>query len=127
MISVAKRLVPSAVRRNTVKRIVREAWRAATHAHDDRTYLVRLRQYPGGRRPKGGVKAQRRAGAAAAGAEPAPAMSFVAVKRDLRADADGVFAGLAARRTRRATAGAGSSGNGSTLESVTGPAPGSSS
>jgi len=29
VISVAKRLVPSAVRRNTVKRIVREAWRAA--------------------------------------------------------------------------------------------------
>jgi hypothetical protein len=29
LISVAKRLVPSAVRRNTVKRIVREAWRAA--------------------------------------------------------------------------------------------------
>ena len=30
LISVAKRLVRSAVRRNTVKRIVREAWRAAT-------------------------------------------------------------------------------------------------
>src|SRR5690606_5482317 len=29
LISVAKRLVRSAVRRNTVKRIVREAWRAA--------------------------------------------------------------------------------------------------
>ena len=29
LISVAKRLVPLAVRRNTVKRIVREAWRAA--------------------------------------------------------------------------------------------------
>ena len=29
VISVAKRLVPSAVRRNTVKRIVRESWRAA--------------------------------------------------------------------------------------------------
>lgn len=29
LISVAKRLVPSAVRRNTVKRVVREAWRAA--------------------------------------------------------------------------------------------------
>ena len=30
LISVAKRLVRSAVRRNTVKRIVREAWREAT-------------------------------------------------------------------------------------------------
>jgi hypothetical protein len=29
VVSVAKRLVPSAVRRNTVKRIVREAWRLA--------------------------------------------------------------------------------------------------
>jgi hypothetical protein len=29
LISVAKRLVPLAVRRNTVKRVVREAWRAA--------------------------------------------------------------------------------------------------
>ena len=94
MISVPKRLVPSAVRRNTVKRIVREAWRAATHVNDDRNYLVRLRQYPGGRRPKGGVRARARADAAKPGAEPAPAMGLTAVKRLLRADADQVFARL---------------------------------
>src|SRR5690606_33992370 len=87
MISLAKRLVPSAVRRNTVKRIVREAGRAATHVNDDRTYLVRLRQYPGGRRPKGGARAGPRPDAAKAGAEPAPAMGLTAIKRELRADA----------------------------------------
>ena len=98
MISVAKRLVPSAVRRNTVKRIVREAWRAATHVKDDRIYLVRLRQYPGGRRPKGGARARQRADAANSGPTPAPAMGLTAVKGLLRADADRVIAGLQSRR-----------------------------
>jgi hypothetical protein len=90
MISVAKRLVPSAVRRNTVKRIVREAWRAAVSSDThDRTYLVRLRQYPGGRRPKGGARAPVPA---------APVMGLTAVKRALRADADRLFAALMRKR-----------------------------
>lgn len=111
MISVAKRLVPSAVRRNTVKRIVREAWRAATSSDThDRTFLVRLRQYPGGRRPRGGVRIP---SAGPAGPAPAPVMGVTAVKRALRADADRLFAGLARKqgRTRKGT--------------PTGPAPGS--
>ncbi|MGE0798537.1 MAG: ribonuclease P protein component [Lautropia sp.] len=77
VISVAKRLVPSAVRRNTVKRIVREAWRASRQARpatdasgagapaagsgklgSERGLLMRLKAFPGrgkrlppGRRP----------------------------------------------------------------------------
>jgi hypothetical protein len=101
MISVAKRLVPSAVRRNTVKRIVREAWRAATYANDDRIYLVRLRQYPGGRRPKGGARARLRPDAAKPGVAPAPVMGLTTIKRLLRADADRVFAGLQPLRAPR--------------------------
>ncbi len=98
MISVAKRLVPSAVRRNTVKRIVREAWRAGIHLNDDRIFLVRLRQYPGGRRPKGGARARQRVDLAKPGATPAPTMGLAAVKRLLRADADRVIAGLRTSR-----------------------------
>jgi len=70
IISVAKRIVPSAVRRNTVKRIAREAWRANREpeqldeaqrlesrqpeprpvdagASVGRTWMLRLKIYPG--------------------------------------------------------------------------------
>jgi hypothetical protein len=124
LISVAKRLVKSAVRRNTVKRIVREAWRAATdeciakqrsqadgqpaggQRHDDgalpaavvgnavgsavadpalgrptrpvRTCLVRLKRSPW--------------------AESDPSPSFTMIKRNLRRDADRLFATYQAKR-----------------------------
>lgn len=92
LISVAKRLVKSAVRRNTVKRIVREAWRAATDngiarqrsqadgqpSSGKRTCLVRLRRSPW------------------VGADPRP--SFAMIKRSLRRDADQLFATFRAKR-----------------------------
>ena len=123
LISVAKRLVPSAVRRNTVKRIVREAWRAAgrhlpgtrfdisqptqetssgsarqnvqsvqgirqTPAVADkalsRVCLVRLKRYPGVN-VKSGAGVTVRTGEAA-------------IRRSLRADADGLFASFLSRR-----------------------------
>ena len=71
VISVAKRVVPSAVRRNTVKRIVREAWRAARGADSlaGRACLVRLKRYPVAQATPG----------------------FLAIKRQLRADAEQLF------------------------------------
>lgn len=99
LISVAKRLVPSAVRRNTVKRIVREAWRAALRDQPVRASmreavqqevqecLIRLKRYPG------------------APTEP----GLATIKRSLRADADQLFATYLNRRpVRRSMPNAGS-------------------
>lgn len=141
VISVAKRLVPSAVRRNTVKRIVRQAWRAAlgddgrtrfesvcgttfvsagkqasdgTSGSDRkaeqesaptrsvgpvRVCLVRLKRYPGTV-----VKSKSRAKAGEAADATPPGLA--AIKRELRADADRLFAAfLQARAQRPARAG----------------------
>ncbi len=107
LISVAKRLVPSAVRRNTVKRIVREAWRAALRDQPVRASmqeavqqdvqqdvqqevqecLIRLKRYPGARTEPG----------------------LATIKRSLRADADQLFATYLNRRpVRRSMPNAGS-------------------
>lgn len=122
VISVAKRLVPSAVRRNTVKRIVREAWRAASGgasessqqgaesssapasvqdspagrvaADQPRVCLVRLKRYPGKDLKEVKKKAVpvKAAGAATIG--------LTAIKRSLRSDADQLFAAFQSGRAR---------------------------
>ena len=78
VISVPKRVVPLAVRRNTVKRIVRESWRAAGGAESGpgRACLVRLKRYP----------------TLQPTVQPIP--GFLAIKRQLRADVDRLFAAL---------------------------------
>jgi hypothetical protein len=129
LISVAKRMVRSAVRRNTVKRIVREAWRAATRDSLDRGNqyctprgtdkdIAEQRTQAGGQRSDG--KADQATGAVAAtiasraisrpflvrlkrfpgaGAEPAP--SLAVIKRSLRKDVDGLFAAYLRGSPRR--------------------------
>jgi hypothetical protein len=135
--------VPLAVRRNTVKRIVREAWRSAlgvdgqpgfesvfgttfgsagkqasdgTSGSDSnaeqqsvptrsvrpvRVCLVRLKRYPGT-----AVKPKTRAKAGEAPDADAAAPGHAAIKRQLRADADRLFAAfLQARAQRPARAG----------------------
>ncbi len=104
VISVAKRLVPSAVRRNTVKRVVREAWRAAhadaggTSARAGRlpvVCLMRLKRYPGeAPGSKAGPGGRRLAGSQT----PAPGAAMV--KRQLRADADKLFEAFLHGRSR---------------------------
>jgi hypothetical protein len=122
LISVAKRVVRSAVRRNTVKRIVREAWRSATLDALDRGNqfststprgtdkgIAEQRTQAGGQHGEG--TADRPTGAGAAnvaaratsrtclvrlkrfpGAGAEPAPSLAVIKRSLRKDADGLFA-----------------------------------
>jgi hypothetical protein len=119
LISVAKRLVRSAVRRNTVKRIVREAWRAATgasrngggnqHPTPRGTDIAEQGSQEGAQGQDGRVGRRSHAVAAAAsvpsasrtclvrlrrypdlGADPKP--SFAMIKRGLRRDADQLFA-----------------------------------
>lgn len=137
IISVAKRLVPSAVRRNTVKRIVREAWRAAVgvdgysrietsfgtslgsakkEASDGTTdspqdsaktttslrpapvCLVRLKRYPGTVvKPKPGTRIDKRAKPVVVASPP----GLAAVKRQLRSDADQLFAAFLQGRPPR--------------------------
>ena len=108
VISVAKRLVASAVRRNTVKRIVREAWRAAVQGTPEAprrlrgggTYLVRLKRYPGSAAKAGkGTRSVRSGGSARsvkpdAAAESSRLPGLAAIKRQLRAEADALFAAL---------------------------------
>jgi RNase P protein component len=42
MLAVAKKLLPRAIDRNTVRRIAREAWRAAEPGHRDLSVFIRL-------------------------------------------------------------------------------------
>jgi hypothetical protein len=123
VISVAKRVVPSAVRRNTVKRIVREAWRASLRAQPagrpgNNGLLIRLKTYPGrGRRPSPGGKARPDLNTRGDGTKAmqrsmkvsvysdsqvqSAEISLAAVKRLLRADADQLIG--AALKPRRAS------------------------
>ena len=104
VISVAKRLVPSAVRRNTVKRVVREAWRAAVQGNPEAprrlrgggTYLVRLKRFPGSA-PKAGKSAKSTKLTAAPEASRLP--GFATIKRQLRADIDSLFTELLSGRS----------------------------
>lgn len=110
LISVAKRLVPSAVRRNTVKRIVREAWRAALRdqpirpsmqqavQQEGQECLIRLKRYPGTRTEAGRVR--RSDGATPPHSLPQP-QGLATIKRSLRADADQLFATYLHRRPMR--------------------------
>ena len=119
LISVAKRLVRSAVRRNTVKRIVREAWRAAASASGNGrgnqdptprgTDIAQQGSQEGGQGEDGTVGGRSPAvvGAVAVpspprtclvrlrrypgvGADPKPSLAMI--KRSLRRDADQLFA-----------------------------------
>lgn len=130
VISVAKRLVPSAVRRNTVKRIVREAWRAASGpgsessqqgAQDSsapatfqempagpaatgpsRVCLVRLKRYPG--KDLKAVKNKARKASHPAGpgkSAGAAVVGLTAIKRSLRADVDHLIAAFVSGRPGR--------------------------
>lgn len=110
LISVAKRLVPSAVRRNTVKRIVRESWRAALKnqpvtpsmqqaVQDVQECLIRLKRYPGARiKPVGARRQGTGAAKAQPQAEPQPPPGLGLLKGRLRADADQLFATYLRRR-----------------------------
>lgn len=46
MMAVAKKLLPRAIDRNTVRRITREAWRAVATRHPDLDLFVRLQSKP---------------------------------------------------------------------------------
>lgn len=115
LISVAKRLVKSAVRRNTVKRIVREAWRAATDNGSAQQRSQADGHPAGGQRDDGRRELPARAAGGTlagqplrrtclvrlkrspwAGAESVP--SFAMIKRSLRQDADQLFATWRAKR-----------------------------
>ena len=124
LISVAKRLVKSAVRRNTVKRIVREAWRAATdkgiakqrsqadglpagdQRHDDGTLPAGVVRdavdgavavaAPAPRRTC--LVRLRRSPWAESVSESEPSPGFTMIKRSLRRDADQLFAAYRAKR-----------------------------
>ena len=104
VISVPKRLVSSAVRRNTVKRIVREAWRLSVGV-EGRACLVRLTRYPGtavkpDRKAVSGAGRQGVPGEGVAGREVRTAApGFSTTKRLLRDDADKLFAAFVQGRS----------------------------
>ncbi|MDO4904010.1 MAG: ribonuclease P protein component [Lautropia sp.] len=123
-ISVPKRLVRAAVRRNTVKRVLREAWRAACVASfptAGRVWRFQLKAHPAGglvaksqyARAQMRMAARRAAGRAASmpvgmsARQPVEfidlsSSGFAASKRQLRAEADAL---LAEARARLQTAG----------------------
>jgi hypothetical protein len=127
VVSVAKRLVPSAVRRNTVKRIAREAWRAAVIGAGSGAQrsldlpggagrantgglvcLVRLKRYPGAVvKAKAGVGVKAESVKAKLNANTGKPVAvtppgFATVKRHLRADADRLFAAFLQHHARAA-------------------------
>ena len=115
VISVAKRIVRSAVRRNTVRRVVRESWRAAlagspvrpasagsisgplassvrqTVLQPGRAWLIRLRAHPVPKSAPLDRPGRDRPGHDRP-SDDRPVPGFAAVKRLLRADADRLFA-----------------------------------
>lgn len=108
-ISVPKRLVRAAVRRNTVKRVAREAWRAAPVELLDcgRSWRLRLKAHPMGSlaaksqhaRAQMRAQARRQPGAADSGVSEPP--GFAVIKRQLRAELDRLLADAAERLNRR--------------------------
>jgi hypothetical protein len=122
---VAKRLVKSAVRRNTVKRIVREAWRAANKGISGGRHggsgairqgtdesIARQVIQPGGHREHGSAGGPGRSGSETPGERSPgrtclvrlkqypPAPSSAMIKRVLRKDADELFATFLAAPSR---------------------------
>jgi RNase P protein component len=95
LISVAKRLVPSAVQRNTVKRIVRESWRTAVRnavsmkAQGEQSLicLVRLKRCPV-------IESTGREATAPAKPSARGRVGTPRARRSLRADIDSLFAVL---------------------------------
>ena len=108
-ISVPKRLVRAAVRRNTVKRVAREAWRSAPVELLDcgRSWRLRLKAHPMGSlaaksqhaRAQMRAQARRQPGAAGPGVPEPP--GFAVIKRQLRAELDRLLADAAERLNRR--------------------------
>ena len=108
-ISVPKRLVRAAVRRNTVKRVAREAWRSAPVALLDcgRSWRLRLKAHPMGSlaaksqhaRAQMRAQARRQPGTVGSGIPASP--GFAVIKRQLRAELDRLLADAAERLNRR--------------------------
>ncbi len=108
-ISVPKRLVRAAVRRNTVKRVAREAWRSAPVALLDcgRSWRLRLKAHPMGAlaaksqhaRAQMRAQARRQPGTVGSGIPASP--GFAVIKRQLRAELDRLLADAAERLNRR--------------------------
>lgn len=99
-IVVPKRLVRSAVKRNTVKRVLREAWRAACPAETGVIWRFNLKAHPGGAllAKSQHARAQlRKAAAKSRGAKTvesplAELQGFARHKQQLRAEADALLA-----------------------------------
>ena len=112
-ISVPKRLVRAAVRRNTVKRVAREAWRSAPVALLDcgRSWRLRLKAHPMGAlaaksqhaRAQMRAQARRQPGTVGSGIPASP--GFAVIKRQLRAELDRLLADAAERLNRRPVVG----------------------
>ena len=112
-ISVPKRLVRAAVRRNTVKRVAREAWRSAPVELLDcgRSWRLRLKAHPMGSlaaksqhaRAQMRAQARRQTGTAGSGIPDSP--GFAVIKRQLRAELDRLLADAAERLNRRPVVG----------------------
>ena len=108
-ISVPKRLVRAAVRRNTVKRVAREAWRAAPVALLDcgRSWRLRLKAHPMGalaaksQHARAQMRAQARRKPDPAGSGVLDSPGFAVIKRQLRAELDRLLADAAGRLNRR--------------------------
>lgn len=108
-ISVPKRLVRAAVRRNTVKRVAREAWRSAPGELLDsgRSWRLRLKAHPMGplaaksQHARAQMRAQARQQSGAAGSGVSASPGFAVIKRQLRAELDRLLADAAGRLNRR--------------------------
>ena len=108
-ISVPKRLVRAAVRRNTVKRVAREAWRLAPVEllGCGRSWRLRLKAHPMGSlaaksqhaRAQMRAQARRQPGRAGSGIPASP--GFAVIKRQLRAELERLLADAAERLNRR--------------------------
>jgi len=108
-ISVPKRLVRAAVRRNTVKRVAREAWRSAPVELLDcgRSWRLRLKAHPMGslaaksQHARAQMRAQARRKPDSAGSGVPDSPGFAVIKRQLRAELDRLLADAAERLNRR--------------------------
>ena len=120
-LSVPKRLVRAAVRRNTVKRVLREAWRLAPDAallqSADRVWRFRLKAHPLGSlaaksqyaRAQMRLQARKAGTPGSAASQSASLPSFADIKRQLRAEADQLLADAARRLKNFRNSPAGSS------------------